>query len=956
MFERSFVGRGDDLRALRSTCGEADPPWVLLVEGPAGIGKSRLADEFAREIGERGIRVVSVTATEYEQAEPLHLVGDIVERLSDIDADVADEVLADGDVTELGRQLRRRFATTETLLVVDDVHWADTESLRILEYLIRNRPGGSLRLLLSYREGQCPASIARQLRATRAQTLHLRVPPFTESDVADLLPDTAPERRDRLLSASHGNPLYLLLLAELSEPELERAVRGENPEPSSNDYAALDRTIRAELAQLPRRERLVAQAAAVCGVHADVELLCATAQLPGTAVTAALDDLAGRGVLTVSGGAVAFGHPLLRTAAYRLAGHGWRAETHRRAAEVLRKREAPLPIRARHLESALLGTDEIAARELMRAAEQVLASAPATSVRWICAAMRAAPGRSSADPVDGGRSESGAALDGGPSAAAGRTSDALLLGRALLLSGSAERAGEVLGSVSAQSGPHRLEALLLSARCERILGRVDTARTLLATAASLPRRPGDGPVQLELAILEMQDHRDAEGGARLNTLFASDAIDDPAVRVAATALRCLSLVADLRITEAITSYRQAERDFGLLTDVQLREVVHAVPALGWAAFFLDDDRKGVAHLERAMRVSRRFGRSYALPELQTVRAYSLAKLGRLADAVAAAEDADESARQFGYGDLLSFAGAVKLRTLQSMSSRAEVLEQWHAVAALPRPVMGWWREVVETTLSDVGGWLGVAEADHARSPIDDRPGPLHATQLGRFAHMALADGDLPVALDAVTAAEAAAELIGRPGQQAAAALARAEYACATDDLIAAESAVLMCIEKFGAAGMPVNRAQGVLLAATIAGRRGAFTLATARLSEARAVFADVGAHALLSETTTIQRRLAGSQTVRGATALTRREREVAELAALGCANKEIAARLYVSPRTVEDHLSRILRKLGLSSRAGIARRLAELDAGSRAGDDAVVTGIGWMEEALCGTKGWTSQR
>ncbi|AYF78895.1 LuxR family transcriptional regulator [Nocardia yunnanensis] len=43
------------------------------------------------------------------------------------------------------------------------------------------------------------------------------------------------------------------------------------------------------------------------------------------------------------------------------------------------------------------------------------------------------------------------------------------------------------------------------------------------------------------------------------------------------------------------------------------------------------------------------------------------------------------------------------------------------------------------------------------------------------------------------------------------------------------------------------------------------------------------------------------------------------------ANKEIAARLYLSPRTIEDHLSRILRKLGLTSRAGIALHLAALN-------------------------------
>ncbi|WP_405138529.1 helix-turn-helix transcriptional regulator [Nocardia sp. NBC_01388] len=76
----------------------------------------------------------------------------------------------------------------------------------------------------------------------------------------------------------------------------------------------------------------------------------------------------------------------------------------------------------------------------------------------------------------------------------------------------------------------------------------------------------------------------------------------------------------------------------------------------------------------------------------------------------------------------------------------------------------------------------------------------------------------------------------------------------------------------------------------------------------------------------MQRRLAGHQTVSGAGELTEREREVADLAACGRTNKEIAAQLYPSPRTVEDHLSRILRKLGLTSRAGIAHRPVELDA------------------------------
>ncbi|UGT58720.1 LuxR C-terminal-related transcriptional regulator [Nocardia asteroides] len=125
--------------------------------------------------------------------------------------------------------------------------------------------------------------------------------------------------------------------------------------------------------------------------------------------------------------------------------------------------------------------------------------------------------------------------------------------------------------------------------------------------------------------------------------------------------------------------------------------------------------------------------------------------------------------------------------------------------------------------------------------------------------------------------------------------------------------------------MVVSAAQAELFAGIVAGRRGDFGAATSRFASARAVFVAAGAHRLVAETTSAQRSLAGGRPVTGADKLTRREREVADLAARGHSNKDIAALLYLSPRTVEDHLSRVLRKLGLTGRAGIARRLDELD-------------------------------
>ncbi|MRH87362.1 AAA family ATPase [Nocardia sp. SYP-A9097] len=976
------------------------------MEGPAGIGKSRLLGEFARREQDRGattgLRVVSVPATEFEHSTPLQLVHDILDRISELPdpASTRDDC---SDPRELARLLRRRLGTEPTLLVIDDAHWADTASLHVLALLIRHRPDGT-RLALAYRERQFPAALGHALRTLGTATFHLPVPPLSIADAAALLPELPSSRRERLLSAAHGNPLYLLLLAELTPAEFDTAVR--SGDPASTDCSHLDRTIRAELAQLPDRELLAAAAAAVCGPTADADLLCATAELPLEELSAALDELARRGWLTITGGTVTFRHPLIRTAAYRLGGPGWRAGAHARAARTLRAADAPLLTRARHLEHALRGRDDLAATELIHAAELALPTDPATSARWITAALAAGSGHRTADlgtfdtngsgdtgsgphspgpdrptdashnrpdrnrlaandfdspnsgahrrvrddsgpdnsipastdspaatasrshenwpsPGDSGPSGFGSA-DCGPGGVA-RVRIQHLLGRALLLSGAVEQAREVLEPLAARAGSQQQDSLLLYARCERILGNVDTARSRLATVADRPDLAGNGPVQLELAILELQDNRDVAGAARVRALFGSEAIREPAILAAALTLWSMGQLTELDMAGARANYQAGEREYTRLTDTQLLDSAHAVSALGWMAYFLDDQRTGLAHIERAVRVTRRFGRSFILPELYTVQAYSLAKLGRNEEALTAAEDAAECAELYGYPGILPLAGAIKLRVLHTTSPRAQVLEWWRTVDAMPRPVMRWWRAVVESALNEIAARLGIAAAKPAAAQ-PDRAHPMQPTEVGAFAQVLLGKGDIETAGRLVTQAEKAAQGLGLSGQLAAAAHARAEYACARADLDRAETAAQAAIEGYAVAEMPIQRAQAQLIAARVAGQRGDFGRATALIATARTEFTRAGTHELLIEATAAQRQLAGRQSVTGALALTEREREVAGLVARGCTNKEIAAQLFLSPRTVEDHLSRILRKLGLSSRAGIAQRLSEVDA------------------------------
>jgi DNA-binding CsgD family transcriptional regulator len=178
-------------------------------------------------------------------------------------------------------------------------------------------------------------------------------------------------------------------------------------------------------------------------------------------------------------------------------------------------------------------------------------------------------------------------------------------------------------------------------------------------------------------------------------------------------------------------------------------------------------------------------------------------------------------------------------------------------------------------------------------------------------------GDLPRADHVAAEIVELAERSGRLRGAAEALRARANVAAARGHLDDAAALAASASDAFAQIGLPVERARALVLAGSIARRARRRTEARELLDQAHCEFVRCGALGLLTSVEAEVERLGDRA---GADALTRTERTIAALVADGMTNAEVAAQLYVSPRTVEAHLTRIYRKEGVRSRSELAAR------------------------------------
>ncbi|MGZ8738076.1 MAG: BTAD domain-containing putative transcriptional regulator [Nocardioides sp.] len=372
-----LVDRAQETAVLRRAVGElaAGSAGCVLVEGPAGIGKSRLLHEAARLASSTGVCVLSARGSQLEQSFGFGAVRQLFEPVLG-DPGRRDHLLA-GAAASAGRVfddaavegpgqhgsfavlhglywLTVNLTSDQPLVIcVDDAQWCDSASLRFLAYLLKRLAGLPVLVVLARRTGELlpDDTLLAEIALDPAVTL-LRPAPLSAEAARTLVRERLGDGADSFVSACHrmtsGNPLLLRQLLRALEDE------GVPPDVSHVDTVravgsrAVSALVTLRLRRMPGSVTAAARAVAVLGDAAGLPSVAALARLPERDVAAALDTLTRVEILTADH-RLSFVHPLVREAVYDDLPTAERALQHEQAATILHGQGAPPEQVAAHL-------------------------------------------------------------------------------------------------------------------------------------------------------------------------------------------------------------------------------------------------------------------------------------------------------------------------------------------------------------------------------------------------------------------------------------------------------------------------------------------------------------------------------------------------------------------------------------------------------------------------------
>jgi hypothetical protein len=265
----AFVGRSTELAALRAMLEQvrSGRPQTALIEGPAGVGKTALVEQFLR--GEEGIRLLRGRGEQWEVLVPYGVVDQLMRAAGVSSARVFSSrlrVLPVEEPISVGSSLLELFEDLEeknvVVLLVEDIHWSDTDSLRALLFALRRLVSERVLTLLTVREEdqlRVPDGLRRLAAGASGLTLHL--PPLTPGEIQALasrlgMPEFSTRIAARLHEHTGGNPLYTrAVLSEL--PDGWPDALAQLPAPRRRElHGDLARALRGPAAEVARHLRL----------------------------------------------------------------------------------------------------------------------------------------------------------------------------------------------------------------------------------------------------------------------------------------------------------------------------------------------------------------------------------------------------------------------------------------------------------------------------------------------------------------------------------------------------------------------------------------------------------------------------------------------------------------------------------------------------------------------------
>jgi DNA-binding CsgD family transcriptional regulator len=899
---------------------------VLAFSGEPGIGKTRLLEELRTRADARGHLVLTGRAAELERELPFGVWVDALadyagalgnDRLERLVGDQLPELAAvlptvgtpAGLQDERYRTHRALAALLEAfarvrpvVLVLDDLHWADESSLEAVAHMLRRFPKGPLALALAFRPAPVRPLLAGALHtAERDGTVTERpLPALTREEAEALLGDEMPGPvRGAIFDEGGGNPFFLEQLAREHAAGRRVAAAVDAPAAPGVPRAVL-RALDQEIGALDEAGRRLAQGAAVAGDPIDLDLAAAAAELEEPASLDALDELLAGGLLltTEVPRRYRFRHPLVRHAIYESTTEGWRIAAHGRAAASLTERGGTLVARAHHLARCARPGDADAVQVLVDAARQAAARSPSTAADWFAASLRLI----------------------GADDAFRRLELLIGLAQALAATGQLERALEALNEalqlVGPELGPVRARLVAGCAMCENLLGRHAAAHARLLGALAELEGDAATDLQVELAADALYD---SDFPAVAEWARRARETEAPALHAVAVALECFAELGLGRTESAQALQAAAAARLDALDDGALAGRPDTPYYLGFAEFFCERYDDSIRHFRRGIAVSRASGQGQFVIPMTIGLAHALEVRGRLAEAAEHSAAAVEGARLWGNPQMLCFAltadawiSAVRGELPRARSAGAE------AVALLD----GLDESVLSraTRVHVAAAQLEAGEPERCLAAMSAGGAPeFPRIEPGRRAWLYAVLARAELALGRKGAAEAwvvrgerAAEGLTLPYAQASVLCARALL---DEDAAPAREAATLA----DGVGAVIQAAR----ARTLAGR---FAGDVAALEQAESELAAVGAARLRDEAARELRRLGRPASARrrrssggeGLAGLSGREREVADLVARGATNKEIAAELFLSEKTVESHMTRVFGKLGVASRAAVA--------------------------------------